>query len=145
MKVNIETDQALLETEVLIRCAAHDERIDSIIAALHRCERRIAASYDGAMYPVAPSDIFYIETVDGSTFAYAKDRVHAMPFRIHELEEALYEYGFRRISKSSLLNLCRIRCLAPYVGARLLASLDNGEDIVISRKYAKNIKRELCA
>ena len=36
MKVNIETDQALLETEVLIRCAAHDERIDSIIAALHR-------------------------------------------------------------------------------------------------------------
>lgn len=72
MKVNIETGQVLHETEVLIRCAAHDEHIDSIIAALHRCERRIAASYDGAMYPVAPSDILYIEMVDGSTFAYGK-------------------------------------------------------------------------
>ena len=64
---------------------------------------------------------------------------------LSELEERLADAHFVRIAKNCLVNLCRIAGLKPYVGGRLLARLDNNEEIVISRKYASAIKKLLGA
>lgn len=66
-------------------------------------------------------------------------------FRLCELEERLVDVGFVKVARNCLVNLCRIAGLRPYVGGRLLARLDNDEEIVISRKYAGEIRKRLDA
>ncbi len=143
MKIDIETDATLAETEVLLRCVAVDESIAAIVASLRMHDRRLTGTSDGEMRVVAAGEVLYIESVDGRCFAYTRSMVLEMPVRLVELEERLAPAGFVRIAKNCLVNLCRIAGLRPYVGGRLLARLDNGEEIVISRKYASTVKKTI--
>lgn len=121
MKIEIETDEFLREPEVIVRCAVVDERV------------------------VSAGEILYVESVDSRSFAYTGDAVLEMPLRLCELEERLIDAGFVKVARNCLVNLCRIAGLRPYVGGRLLARLDNDEEIVISRKYAGEIRKRLDA
>lgn len=143
MKITVETIEALPETEVVVRCAAIDAHIRSIVASLRMHDQHVVGISEGASVIVPAGDILYIESVEGCTFAYTADLVLEVRARISALEESLAENGFVRAAKSCLVNLCRISSLRPYVGGRLLARLDNQEQIVISRKYAHAIKQQL--
>lgn len=143
MKIDIETDATLAETEVLLRCRAVDESVAAIVASLRMHDRRLTGTSDGETRIVPAGEVLYIESVDGHCFAYTKATVLEMPARLIELEERLAEASFVRVAKNCLVNLCRVAGLRPYVGGRLLARLDNDEEIVISRKYAGEIKRLL--
>lgn len=145
MKIEIETDRALTEPEVLLRCAAVDESIAAIVANLRMHDRRLNGTVQGETCAVPAGEILYIESIDGRCFAYSATTVLEMPLRLIELEERLADAHFVRIAKNCLVNLCRIAGLKPYVGGRLLARLDNNEEIVISRKYASAIKKLLGA
>ncbi len=143
MKIDIEENAALRETEVLIRCRKADERIASIVSSLQMHDLRVAGKSDGGTVSVPAGALLYIECVDGRTFAYTQDAVLELSLRLHELEDRLEGASFVRIAKNCLANICRIRSLRPYVGARLLATMDNGEEIVVSRRYAKQLKTVL--
>ena len=145
MKIEIETDESLREPEVIVRCAVVDDHIVSIVAGLRMHDRKMTGDVDGEMRVVAVGEILYVESVDGRSFAYTGDAVLEMPLRLCELEERLVDAGFVKVARSCLVNLCRIAGLRPYVGGRLLARLDNDEEIVISRKYAGEIRKRLDA
>lgn len=145
MKIEIETDRSLAEPEVLLRCAAVDESIAAIVASLRMHDRRLNGTVQGETCAVPAGEILYIESIDGRCFAYSATTALEMPLRLIELEERLADAHFVRIAKNCLVNLCRIAGLKPYVGGRLLARLDNNEEIVISRKYASAIKKLLGA
>lgn len=143
MKVRVETDDSLHETEVLIRCNVADEHVESIVASLRMHDSRILGVRDGGKVAVAAGDILYIESVDAHVFAYTRDAVIEVTLRLCELEEKLEACGFVRAAKGCLVNVNRITSFAPYVGGRLLATLDNQEQVVVSRKYATDIKAKL--
>ena len=145
MKIEIETDESLREPEIIVRCAVVDERIVSIVAGLRMHDRKMTGESDGEMRIVAVGEILYVESVDGRSFAYTGDAVLEMPLRLCELEERLVDADFVKVARNCLVNLCRIAGLRPYVGGRLLARLDNDEEIVISRKYAGEIRKRLDA
>ena len=145
MKIEIETDESLREPEVIVRCAVMDERIVSIVAGLRMHDRKMTGDVDGEVRIVSAGEILYVESVDGRSFAYTGDAVLEMPLRLCELEERLIDAGFVKVARNCLVNLCRIAGLRPYVGGRLLARLDNDEEIVISRKYAGEIRKRLDA
>lgn len=140
MRIDIETDAALAETEVLLRCRAVDESVAAIVASLRMHDRRLTGTSDGEVRVVTAGEVLYIESVDGRCFAYTNATVLEMPLRLVELEERLTDASFVRVAKNCLVNLNRIAGLRPYVGGRMLAHLDNDEEIVISRKYAGEIK-----
>lgn len=143
MKLSIQTDEDLTETEVLIRCVEVDEHIAAIAATLRIHDRRIVGKHDGATIMVPTGDILYFESVDRRTFAYTASNVLEVPFSISDLAQRLEGSAFVYAAKGCLINLCRVTSLRPYVGGRLLALLDNGEEVVVSRKYAKDIKQRL--
>lgn len=145
MKIEIETDESLHEPEILLRCAVVDERVASIIASLRMHDRKMTGKSDGEMRVVSAGEILYAESIDGRSFSYTGDAVLEMPLRLCELEERLVDAGFVKVARNCLVNLCRVAGLRPYVGGRLLARLDNDEEIVISRKYASEIRKRLDA
>lgn len=145
MNLIIRTDEKLAETEVLIRCACVDEQVEAIVASLQMHDRRIVGRTDGESVIVPAGSVFYLESVDRHTFAYLSSSVLEVNASISALADELAHSTFVHAAKGCLLNLCRVRSLRPYVGGRLLARLDNDEQIVISRKYAKEIRQRLGA
>ncbi|MDE7251069.1 MAG: LytTR family transcriptional regulator DNA-binding domain-containing protein, partial [Lachnospiraceae bacterium] len=79
----------------------------------------------------------------GVTWAYLADKV----CRIYEsLEKAVLawgERGFFRCSKSMVINIYRISTLKSESGNRILALMENGEKVMISRRYARELRRIL--
>ncbi len=128
---------------VLIRCRAVTEEVQEIADFVKSRQGRLVGVQDNMRYEVPLPDVHYIESVDGRTFLYTKDRVFETPYRIYELESQLASMHFLRISKSMLLNLMKVESIRPAFNGRFLATLLSGEEVIVSRSYSKGLKRAL--
>lgn len=87
--------------------------------------------------------MLYFETVEERVFAYTAAELYTVRLRLYEIEERYRRLNFVRCSKSVIVNLMQVESFRPALDSRLLARMKNGEDIVISRMYAREIKRRL--
>src|SRR5881409_4291029 len=87
-------------------------------AALAELERRLAARpvterllvvHDGRSFFVRTADVDWIETAKNYVRLHAGDRTHVLRSTLGALEERLDPERFRRISRSTLVNLDRVR------------------------------------
>lgn len=127
-------------TAVEIHCrevTAETERLERYI---RRFDERIMGSAGGQAHNIAVEQILYIEAVDKKTFLYTPDNVYETDKKLYELENILDEKTFFRCSKSVIVNLNKITRLKPEVTRNILATLTNGEVVVISRRNVKNLK-----
>lgn len=127
-------------TAVEIHCrevTSETERLQRYISSF---DERLTATSDGNTYSVQVDDILYIESVDKKTFIYLPGHVLQTGKRLYELEELLDEKTFFRCSKSTIVNLNKITRLKPEVTRNILATLTNGEIIVISRRNVRALK-----
>ena len=139
MKVTIKKD---IEsgTAVEIHCREVTSETERLERYISRFDERLTASKNGSTYNVQIDEILYIESVDKKTFLYTKGHVLQTEKRLYELEELLDEKTFFRCSKSVIVNLNKITKLKPEVTRNILATLTNGEVIVISRRNVKALK-----
>ncbi len=85
------------------------------------------------------SSVFYIEVVDNCVYVYTEEAVYKSPKRLYELEEELTGESFVRVSKSTLLNIKKVVALRSTLNSRVYAKLQNDEEVLVSRKYAKEV------
>jgi len=143
MKIQIETDPSLTETEVIIRCASPDEDVTRLLAAIRATDRKLTGVRDETTFIIERRDVLYVESVDKKAFIYTRDGCYESPLRLYELEDQLTASGFVRTGKSSLVNLRHVRSISPDFNGRLILTLSNAEKQVVSRQYAVNIKERL--
>ena len=143
MKISINENPDIRETEVVIHCNKADEMIEKIISAVQMASSRLSGSMDGVIYQIDLSEILYIESVDRKTFIYTVKEIYESPKRLYMLEDELRGSSFFRASKAIIINLRKVRSIQPEIGARLILTMDNGEKIVVSRQYASIIKNVL--
>ena len=143
MDVEIEKIGAEGREQVLIRCFAVTEEVREIEAFVKSRQGRLSGVRDERRYELALPDVYYIESVDGKTFLYTREQVYESSYRIYELEDLLRANAFLRVSKSTLLNLMKIRAIRPALNGRFLAVLQTGEEVIISRSYVKDLKSAL--
>lgn len=103
---------------------------------------RLIGSRDSERFLLNPADIYYFETVDDRTFAYTDTRTFELGKRLYELEAELDEHFFRS-SKSQIVNVSMIESVKSEMNGRMLATLLNGEKLIVSRKYVKELKGRL--
>ncbi len=128
---------------VLIRCRAVTEEVREIADFVKSRAGSLTGTAEAKRYEIAVADIFYIESVDGKTFLYTKDRTYETAHRLYELEALLKTRHFLRISKPMLVNLMKIRSIQPAFNGRFTAVLSSGEKVIISRSYVKALKEAL--
>lgn len=143
MHVTIREDTSLDDIHVTIDAPAIDERIARIVGTLNALDQKLVGQLDGRTHLIAPGDVLYAESVDGRTFLYTRDQVLQSPLHLYELEERLAGTEFVRISRQTLVNFDHVRSLRPALGARMVMTLSNGEDVLVSRQYASAIKKKL--
>mgnify|MGYP001049109562 CR=1 FL=1 len=131
--------------EVIVRYREMTEQLAGIVEYLEGKGEKLAGTRDGKQFFVNIQDILYLESVDGVTWFYTKSEVFRTGYTLALFETLYAQDGFFRCSKSAMLNIDRISMLKSMSGNRIDATMDNGEHIVISRRYAgdlRNILRE---
>ena len=131
------------EDEVVIRYQNMNETIASIIEIVGGGKKKLTGVWEKQTLLLKPEDIFYLESVDGTTFAYLRDKVAKVDKSLAELTLLFESRGFFRCSKSMVLNIHKISYLKSEPGNRIRATVENGEQVMISRKYAKQLRQIL--
>lgn len=131
------------EDEVIIRYQEQDKRIRAIAELIRGMEQKLCGSCGEEKVMFLPEEVLYLESVDGVSFAYLTDKVCQMGESLGELADAFGTRGYFRCSKSMVLNLYRIAALKSEPGSRIRATMENGEQVMISRKYAGKLREIL--
>lgn len=126
-----------------ISCHEITESIRQIVMFVKSRQGQITGLWEGRQYEISISDICYVEAVDNRVFIYCTNMIYETRQKLYELEEILCEKYFLRISKSCILNLMKVKFIKPAMNGRFTANLQNGEEIIISRKYVPDLKKKL--
>ena len=143
MRVEVTKDQADGSAYVEIHCREITAEVGKLKAYIANYKSGIKGTDGGETYIVPLSSILYVESVDKKTFIYTGDKVLRCDRRLYEVEEVLEGRDFFRCSKSVIINLNKVTKLKPEITRNILATLSNGEVIVVSRRYAADLKRLL--
>jgi DNA-binding LytR/AlgR family response regulator len=81
--------------------------------------------------------------VEGKIFIYTASECYESTVKLYKIEESLQNTKFARVSKNTIANLSKMRSIKTEENSRLLATLMNGEKILVSRQYVAEIKRKL--
>lgn len=98
--------------------------------------------YEGkrTMLFIRKVDIFYVEVVDRKVFVYTQNNVYRTVHTFKEVKEDLLGGTFIQVSKSTLVNKYKIKNLQIFSAARRVVTLENGEQIMVSRKFKEQLK-----
>lgn len=131
--------------EVIVRYRQMTERLERVVEYLEGQNEKLPGTRNGQQFFINIQDILYLESVDGITYFYTKKEVYRTAHTLALFETLYAQEGFFRCSKAMMLNIYRIERLKSMPGNRIDATMDNGEHIVISRRYAgelRNLLRE---
>ncbi|MBE5962986.1 MAG: LytTR family transcriptional regulator [Lachnospiraceae bacterium] len=143
MKIVMEQQRELQETEVRIRYQELSEQVKNIRAVLHAMDTNIAGKCDGNVYQLNTAEIYYIESVDKRTYIYCKNQVYETGERLYQLEEKLIDSGFVRVSKKCIVNKYKLKGMKILPNSHIEAMLSNGEKLLVTRKYISEIRKAL--
>lgn len=143
MKISINIDPSLKDTEIVVNCAALTPETESMIAALRIMDSQMTVIKDDESYIIDIAKIVYIESVDRRTFVYTENECYETKLKLYETEERLCGSGFLRISRSCLVHLRFVRSIKSEFDRKLRLTLENGEQMIVSRQYADELKKRL--
>ena len=143
MKIKLDIDGKYDDTEIIIRAPHLNNDIERIVAMMRMIDMQIAVRKDNETFLLETDRILYVEAVDRKTFVYTSTETYESELKLYELEQELVERDFLRISKQSLVNLRKIKSLKADVNRKIRITLQNGEQIVVSRMYSDELRRKL--
>ncbi len=128
------------QDEIVIRYRERTPEIDGIIRGLEQRRDRIYAEKDGEGMLISPSDVLYLESVEGSVYVYMESAVAKTALTLSAAENTYCGEGFFRCSKSMVINIYHISYLKSISGNRVDVTMDNGEHLIISRRYVRALR-----
>ena len=142
MRVEVKHIGPSEEENAVIRIASLTDSVRSAINLLENQCPTIPVQADGKTLMCRTDQIYYIESVDKRTFVYTKAGCYETKHRLYELQEIM-DSRFFRCAKAMIINIRKIRAVKSELNGRMRAELLNGEQIIISRGYVKELKEKL--
>ena len=143
MKITIQDCPAGEEEEIIIRCRQVDEQLLKTIYSLKASHDKITVCKGEKIFQIPPSEIYYFDAVDNRVYAYTQKDVYETKLKLYELEERLTHTDFFRASKSTIINLAKVKNFSPSFNGRFEACLKNEEKLMVSRQYVPHLKEKL--
>ncbi len=143
MRVTIKNVSCARDERVVLECVDLTKDFEDIRDYALMKGNTITGYINDAAFLLTLSDVLYFEAVGERVFAYTENELYEIKSRLYELEENYRDRMFIRCSKSVIINISKISSFRPAPDTRLLAKMKNGEEIVISRMYAKALKQRL--
>lgn len=142
-RITLQTVPSAEEEEIIVKCHAVSDEVLAVLEKLKSDEALMLGTLDGEVFRLPVKEIFYAESVDNKTYLYARQNVYETKLKLYEIEERFRATKLFRCSKSMIVNIAKIRSVAPSVNGRLEAKLQNGEIVLISRQYVAAFKQKI--
>ena len=142
MKIDI---QRIIEGEesIVIRYKDPNPQVERIIGILEGGEDKLWGRTESGSVSIEIDDILYLETVDDKLFAYTTKIVARIEGSLVSFMNEVKDESFFRCSKSMIINIGKVKALKSLSSNRIDATMEGGEHIMISRRYAVDFRRLL--
>ena len=131
------------EESVVIRYKELTPEIDKIIRILRKEGNKLWGKTDEENVLIDIDDILYLESVDDKVFAYTKEKVLKIEGSPNTFMLEVSDESFFRCSKTVVININRVISLKSMPSNRIDTTMEGGEHIIISRRYASEFRRLL--
>ncbi len=131
------------EDELILKYRNITPEVERILNFMNGEQQKLIGWKDKTLHVLELSQILYIESVDGRTYAYTEEDVLRIDSTLNRLEQFLCDINFFRCSKSMIINIDRVERLRSLPSNRIDATICNGEHIMISRTYASDFRKRL--
>ena len=143
MKITIQDLPEGEEDEIIIRCRTVDERLLQLIYGIRAGQAKLTVTRDDKLFQIQPAQVFYFEAVDNRVYAYLEKEVCETKLKLYELEQKLEGTDFFRASKSTIINLAKVKNISPAFNGRFEVCMKNEEKLIVSRQYVPILKAKL--
>ena len=137
---------ALERARIASASRSTDTRLDALLSAIGKRARyadRILLKHDGNVIVVLVADIDWIEAADNYVKVHARGARYLVRQTIKTLESQLDPAQFARAHRSAIVNLERVRSLAPMAAGEYVITLSTGEKVDLSRGYRDTFRMRL--
>lgn len=128
---NIQKAMVLLENET--EAETEEGMNDNSILAVKKGQDIVLLDFE---------DIFMIRVEEKQTKVYTENKDYLVKKPLYQIEESL-DSNFVRVSKATIVNLRKIKRVAPSLRGMMFIELKNGLKDNISRKYLSDFKEAL--
>lgn len=143
MKIRVIEDPSIKDIEIQILCKRTNAYVEHLATTLSENEIIINGRIENEYTQILSTDIYYFESVDNKTYIYCEKLVYQSDMKLYELEKKLSGTKFTRINKACIMNIAKLKKVKGQINGRLIATLSNGENLIINRRYVSEIKLKL--
>ena len=126
---------------VIVEYPEYDKSVDNLINKIKNMSINFTGKSDGKTVSIDISDIYYIENVERKIFLYSRKDVYRYDGSMADIDSSIGETDLVRISRTCFMNVSHLKEIMQIKNSHLEAVLDNGEKLIVSRKYLKDIKK----
>lgn len=131
------------EEYVTIRYKDLTPSMKKVIGILEGTDDKLWGKTDTGTEGTRIGKLLYLESVDDKVFAYTGDKVLKIDGTLNSFMTDYDDGSFFRCSKSMVINVNRVKALKSLSSNRIDATMEGGEHIIISRRYASEFRRLL--
>ncbi|WP_313523919.1 LytTR family DNA-binding domain-containing protein [Anaerotignum sp.] len=144
MKIKIEVDESVKETEVVIRAEKITDEVNHIVSRLSEQTPDVLIGFrDEVAHILDESKLVRIFSAAGKVFAQGEKDEFTLRLRLYEVEEKLNNALFVRISNSEIINLKKVKGFDLSFVGTICVTFTNGTSTYVSRRYVSKIKKVL--
>jgi len=114
-------------------------RVHAAVREVRQPAERLLVADNGRSFFVRTSDVDWMEAARNYVRLHVGDRTHLLRATLGALEQRLDPERFRRISRSALVNLDRVREVQPWFHGDAVVILEGGARLALSRRFRDNL------
>jgi DNA-binding LytR/AlgR family response regulator len=102
--------------------------------------RKIVGRLGEEFFLLSPNEVLAFQAEGDITWIITAKQRYAAIQNLKSIEERWRNSSFRRIHRNALVNVEQIRKLGVITSQRWLITLNNGQEFVVSKRQAKNVR-----
>lgn len=146
MKIRIDIDEEIMDTEIIIRCKEIDEEIINLQKRIMDSAKtfdQLVCERDDVEYYLPLKSILFFETNDRKVRAHTRTEIFYVKYKLYQLQDLL-PGNFVRISKSSIVNVNQIYSISKSIATdNCIEFIGCDKRTYISRNYYKALRDEI--
>jgi two-component system LytT family response regulator len=102
--------------------------------------RKIVGKVGEEFFLLRPEEILAFQADGEIVWIVTPDQRFLATQNLRNIEERLRDTSFRRIHRNALVNIEQIRKMSMITSQRWLVTLNNGQEFIVSKRQAKNVR-----
>lgn len=127
--------------KVIVEYPEYGQTVERLVKKIRDLDITFNGKIDGKTVCIGISDVYYIENVERKIFIYSVNDVFRYDGSMSDIDSVTGDTDIVRISRTCFMNVSHLKEIVQMKNSRLEALLDNGEKLIVSRKYLKDIKK----